>query len=500
MYCAMGRVPVFFRVSLFLQIATFLCGTSLLGIGYLLGGYNIILWGILLLFICNLIYGISEWKKRLIFLFFHAMIFTFLVSRPLISMCRDYQWWYFGREQTYFALNLIWITLLCLRIGCAVYERFAPSDKKSCISETATGYAVYKETDMMRNLRLIALIFYLLTSVFFWMVQIERLQFIQQHDYADIYLSYTEQLPGFVYSIADMSNYGICIYLATFPKKKWTYGPLILFVLGAVPDLVIGIRNTIVLNLLFAFLYFLLRDILERRSHWFGRFEKIAVVVFLPTALIFLSFYNYARDGQIVSMGIWDSIEDLFYKQGVTFDVLCRTHDALPNLPDVVEKNYTFGSFIDYATRGTIARSLLGTSDLGSQNSEILAIYGNSFSHSMSYVAHPEYLSGHGWGSSYLLELFADWGYMGVALGSTVLGAILRWMVDAMKRGVFLRIVILRCMIDLFFIPRAAATGWIVFLITFQFWVAVSFCFFIASLLNKKYSFPTRRKKEHDYV
>lgn len=493
------RPSVLSGISLYLQIATFLLGGVLLFTGYLVNGYNIILLGVLSLFLWNVIYGISKWRKRLLFLTFHLMLFTFLISRPFISFCRGEVWWHWGKEPVYFALNVLWITILALRMGSVLFEAFSRSGRKSSLREQECGYAVFFETDMIRNLRLVSLIFYLLTSVFFWLVQIERLAFIQTHEYADIYLLYKEQMPGFVYSLADMSNYGLCIYLATFPRKRWAYGPLVLFVIGALPDLIIGIRNTIVLNVLFAFLYFLLRDILERRSYWFGRFEKIAVVILLPLALVFLAVYNYTRDGLAVSMGVWDSIEDLFFKQGVTFDVLCRAFEAFPRLPDVVPKNYTFGGFIDYFTRGTIARYLFGTADLGSQNSEILAIYGNSFSHSMSYVAHPEYLNGHGWGSSYLLELFADWGYSGVVFGSSVLGAFLRWITDGMRRGVFLRIVLLRCLMDLFFIPRAAATGWITFTVTFQFWLAVGFCFLLAGLLTKRYSFPVR-KKENYYV
>ncbi len=488
------------RISLFSQLTLFLVGTLLLITGYLGEMYNVILLGILAWFFCNLIYGVSQWRKRLIFLVFQLMIFTFLLSRPVISMCRGDVWWNFEQKTVFFALNLLWITLLCLRIGCMAFEWLFPKPSSPRVLSSRQGYGVYRETDFQKTLRWVSLVFFLITTVFFWVIQLEKLIFIQGRDYAEIYLSYQSSLPGFVFTLSDMSDYALCIFLATFPKKKWVYPVLILYVLGTVPNLIIGVRNPLVLAVLFSFLYFLLRDILENRAYWFGKFEKTAAVILLPAALIFLSFYNYIRDGQAVSMGILESIVDLFYKQGVTFDVLCRAYEALPDLPDVVEKNYTFGPFVDYVTRGTFGQSLFGTSSIGTQNSEIVAVYGNSFAHSMSYVAHPGYLNGYGWGSSYLLELFADWGYAGVVLGSTVLGGLMRWMTDGMRQSGLVRTVILLGLTEIFFIPRAEATGWMMFLITFQFWLAVGFCYAVASLLNKKYSFPTIRKKEKYHV
>ncbi len=494
--------PLRQKVSLFLQIALFLCGGALLGVGYYTGVYNVILWGITCWFCWNLVYGLSQWRTRLIFLFFHVMIFTFLLSRPFIAACRGDVWWLFERETVYFALNVLWITLLCLRLGCMLSEALIFKKPRGCphLIPEKRGYEVYRETEMMKNLRLVSLVFYLIASVFYWMIQIEKLAFIQERDYADIYLSFQSSLPGFFYTISSMADYAMCLFLATFPKKKWVYPVLILYVLGTVPDLIIGVRNPIVLAILFSFVYFLFRDILEGRSYWFGKVEKAAVILLLPAALIFLAFYNYIREGQSVDMGVLESIVDLFYKQGVSFDVLCRAYDVMPDLPDVVEKNYTFGPFIDYLTRGSFGQHLFGTASLGSQNSEELAIYGNSFAHSMSYLANPDYLSGHGLGSSYLLELFADWGYAGVVLGSTVFGAVMRRMGDGMRNGILLRTIVLTGLLQLFFVPRSDATGWLLFLVTFQFWLAIGFCFCVAGLLNKKYSFPTGRKKEDDYV
>ncbi len=483
------------KTLFFGRMVFLLAGLGLIAWGYVSGFYHILLWGIMALFFSNVLHGLHDWKNRLIYLVFQFMIFTFLLSRPFISMVRGEYWWYFNSGAVTFALTVLWVTLLCLQLGVSLVEHFCKFDPKKIPKTPITVPTAYKgDTDGMKNLRLVALIFYLLTFAFFLLVQGERLLFIRTHDYAEIYTSFRQSLPGFVYTVSAMAKYGLCIFLATFPKKRWAYVTLILWVLGGLPDLIIGIRNTIVLNILFAFVYFLLRDVLEQRSYWVGKIEKTAIILLLPAALIFLGVYNYVREGQDVTLGIWDSIVDLFYRQGVTFDVLCLGYDALPKLPDAVPKNYTFGPFIDYFTRGTFGQYFFGTESLGSANSEALAVYGNSFAHSMSYVAHPEYLEGHGWGSSYILELFADWGYLGVIFGSTLLGALMRWMVEGLKKSPFVRTVLLLGLMGLFFIPRAEATGWLSFVLTLQFWLAWGFCFLLASTLNKKYSVSLGKK------
>lgn len=463
-------------------------GALLLIAGYIAEAYNVILCGILICLLSNLIYGFQRWRKRLIFLVFHFVLFTFLIARPTISMLRGYEWWYFGRQSTYFALNMLWITLAFLRLGSMLYERFESklTGKKLCVNSEGSGYDVYIETPFIKYLRRVSLAFFAITTVFYWMIQVEKLMFIQGHDYAEIYISYTSKLPWFVFTLSDMMIYGLCIFLATFPKKRWCYGVLSVYVLGTVPSLIIGVRNPIVLALIFCFVYFLLRDILENRSHWVGKFERIMILVAVPAAIIFLSFYNYVREGEAVSMGVGQSIVDFFYKQGSSFDVLCRAYDAIPRLPKAVPKNYTFGPMIDYIGRGSIGQALFGLKPLGTLNSEALAIYGNSFSHSMSYVVHPAYLQGHGYGSSYVLEFFADWGYMGVALGSAVLGFVMRSMTNLIKKGPVVRTIVFLGLTSLFFIPRAEATKWISFVVMMQFWLAVLFCFALAKVLTKK--------------
>lgn len=467
----------------YLNYALIAISFGVFAIGYLSGNFNVILCGVLCMFVSNMIYSFLNWKSHIIFLILHGTLFTFLLSRPTISMFRGNEWWYFDVDAVCFALNALMLTLVFMRIGAAVAIEYI---NRGASLPTIVSEVRDDRESFIYTLRIISLIFFFATMAVYLLCELEELIFMQGREYEEFYISFKSQLPSYVHTIASMMKYALCIFLATVPPKRMAFIPLAFYVISALPSLIIGVRNGIVLNSLFVLLYYLIRDILGDRQKWIGKIERWAIVLIIPIALLFLSAYNYLRQGEAVSMGVWESVVDLFYKQGVSFDVLCMGYEAIPDLPDIVPKNYTFGGIIDYLTHGNIAQSLFGAIDIGSQNSEILAVYGNSFAHSMSYVAHPQYLEGHGWGSSYLLETFADWGYIGIIIFSLILGSITVIMISAFRKGTLLRTVIMVSLTSFFFIPRAEATGWISFLFTMQFWLAVCFCYFCATVLADK--------------
>ena len=477
------------RVSRFLQAALAIAAVGLFVAGWISGRFTPMLGADLCLLACNVIYAASRWRQRLLFFVFQMTLFIFLMARPTISMLRGDVWWGFEPAAVIFALTALFLTQICLRAGAMLVEWVlenrlpAPAPKRPLSPAKATYQA-----NWLTAMRVVTLAFFALTVGVHLLLELEKLAFMQGREYTELYVSFQSRWPSFLATLASMHTYALCLFLATLPSKRLAFVPLAVFVVSALPSLIIGLRNPIVLHFLFALIYFLLRDALEGGHRWVGAVEKTALIVMTPAAMVFMAAYNYIRDGKAFTLSVWDSLVDLLYKQGVSFDVLCIGHEALPLLPDAVPKNYTFGPFVDYIMHGTAAQRLFGALDLGSQNSVIHAVYGSSFAHSMSYVAREDYLQGHGWGSSYLLESYADWGYIGVAVVSLLLGALLIALVRAMRGGVMMRTVTLVCLAELYFAPRAEATGWLVFLITAQFWLAMIFCWFTAGLFARSYS------------
>ena len=458
--------------------------------GYLLLEYNYCIIAINTVFFANIIYSYINVRRRAVFLIFNICMWVFLISRPTISMLRGDEWWYFDAVNIKFAILSLYVSLIAILCGTALCEHILYKKGEYEKEHTKEYFVISKkEEEFNRSLQVAAGAVFLVCFLMKMLVGLDKIVFMQGKEYYDYYTSYKSSLPYFFTTVASMLPYAMAVFLAAMPKKRYAYFVLGMYVVSTMPNLIIGIRNDIVLALLFSFLYFLLRDYFSAEKHWIGKFERWACVIVVPFALILLGAYNYIRDSADHNMSPLALIVDLFYKQGVSFDVLCIGYAAIPNLPNVVPKNYTFVNIIDYLNTNVVSKTLFGTSDLGSGNNEIRAIYGNDFSHSMSYVAREDYLEGHGYGSSFILETYADWGYIGMILFSILLGMFMLYLISLMRKKRGLRVAVIVCLTQFFFTPRSAATGCLTFLVYVQFWIPVIAIYFLANLINKKYSF-----------
>lgn len=466
----------------------FLLSAFVFLIGKVYFSLNITLVGTLILYIAGILFCFEQVRRRVVTLFFYVTLFVFLLSRPTISMFRGNVWWYYGIDGCHFALNVIYISLICIYFGSIFVDKILEA-KGMYLNEHTGKFLDFNLTKNDKNnaLRFISCVGYYVCLAFSLLQGVYTLIAMNGREYSEMYLETGVSLPFFVQALAVFMPYFLCVYLATLPPKYSAFLALGAYVLSTLPMLVLGARNNTVLAAIFAFVYFIIRDYLDGTKKWVGRFERIALVICIPLGLAFMAYYNYAREGQtVIKGGFFSLIVDFFYKQGVSFDVMCMAHGVMDKLPDVTPKCYTFGGIIDYLTHGMFARELFGAVSLGEGNNVIKAIYGNSFAHILAYLAEPNYLSGHGLGSSYILEGFADLGYAGVAFVSTALSTFMTCAICIFRKNTFWRIFILNCLTSFFLIPRAEATGWLNFIVYLQFWAVLFFCYFMADIFLKE--------------
>lgn len=485
------------RYSIFaLSIALFLSGYISLVFNSTMP-FNVMLSGVLLILINNMLYSFERIKSRVYFLFFNVMVFIFLIGRPTIEMLKREERWEIGSGATIWALSAIFTSLLFLFIGSLVAEKLVDNSeiKKEKLNQyycnSFNKRLCYKNNNVefIKSIRKISLFLFYITMSFLLLYQFEQLMFMRGREYVEYYTAFKSRLPHIFLSISDTYKYFFCIFLATMPKKKETFVPLALYIISAIPSLIIGIRGPLVLNLIFVFLYYLLRDILEDKEKWIGYKEKAAIAIFAPTGIIFLGAYNYIREGEDVSQNtIIDLFIDFIHKQGVSFNVLCIGYDSIPYISKSGVISYTFGGVIDYFTHGTIAQKLFGAKALPSGNNLTIALESNSFAHRMAYISRgQEYLDGHGWGSSYLLETFADFGFIGIIVFSSIMGCLLMLFIPMIKRNWCLATYAFMILTYIYFCPRDAATGWMTFASTFQFTGTLVFTHIFAKLCTKRY-------------
>ena len=469
----------------FLHFCFFVIGFSLFFIGNITIHFNIILCGLLFFYLSLLFYCFKRFKRRCILTFLYIMIWVFLLSRPTVNMFKGVIWWYYTNEEMLFGLNSIFVALVFIHLGNIVCEAILEKNGHYKNEKTPLFFPEkLGDENLNKTLRFISGAGFIVAFIFTTVVGIEKMLFVRNHSYEDIYANFSSSLP-YVFSIfADFLPFFLCVFLGTLPKKSSAFVFLVFYTASKVPMFILGTRADIVLAAVFALVYFIIRDYLDGTKYWLGKFEKTAIVIACPFVLALLGAYNYIRAGtNVVDGGFFAIIIDFFYKQGVTFDISCRAYSAIPLLPGNSPKFYIFGGFIDYFTHGSIAQILFGATDLGPGNSVFKATEGHSFAHGLAYVMEPDYLAGKGCGSSFIMESYADFGYIGIAVFSFFLAFVICYMIPLFKRNRLLRIIILTALTSLFIVPRAEAIGWLTFVINIKFWLVIVFCYLFANIL-----------------
>lgn len=467
-----------------------LVGGVIFAFGLKIADIEMVFWGTLCLWINNVIYAMKNIRERIVFLLFHISFFTFLLSRELISSIRGEKWWIKdaqAMENYQFAFFAMAISLIGIFFGAIFLNNIARNKKKEKLKiETTHKWLQYS-----------SIIIFFISLLFFVIQEAEKLIFMAGKGYVEYYSSFQQILPGVVYSLASFMKYSLCVFLATKPKKKQAFIPLALFEISAIPDLIIGVRNPIILNTLFILSYYVIRDYHNIKEKWIGKFEKIILGIGIPIGIIFMNLYARVRSHlSITENKVFHSFLDFFYGQGVTFDIIVKGYGWRNNLPERPFRNYTFGGFIDYIVHGRIGQKIFGTTALPSANCYDNGTLSNSLAHNLAYTMDQEkYLSGRGWGSSYLLENYIDFGYFGVLFLSIILGMILIFLVKGYSRYTIISVICLVSIMNIYFIPRAEATGWLSFVITFQFWACIIGCYIGSKIL--KFIFGLIKKEKN---
>ncbi len=457
--------------------------------GYFDNSFNIMLVSVAMMWSCSVMYCFENWDSRMLLLMFNVVVFVFLMGRPLIDLFYGSKWCFSGYNANFFAVTSIYLSLISLMFGQWLGE-CKNCRKSGIVREHHDDPGAFQKSEYIRNLGIVSLLLFYVSVVFLFAVELEKLLYMRGRSYEEIYVSFKTNLPYVVNALGSMCKYFLCIFLATMPSKRESLPPLALFIISNVPCFLIGGRSKLVVGFIFVLVYFMIRDILDDGEKWFGATEKFLILVGSPIALAFLGAYNYVREGKkIAPSGFFDLIVDFFYKQGVSFEVLKIGYNTIPKIKYTGFVNYTFGEVVDYLLHGTLAQVLWGAESLGSGQTQKLGLNSSLLANRMAYTASKtQFLKGHGWGSSYLLDTYADWGYIGIVVFSMLLGWLFARMIFYFKKGVFPATMVLLVLTSIYYCPRSSATFWMSFVVYAQCWVSVALCFLCAGICTKKYS------------
>ncbi len=455
--------------------------TIFLGIIYIYNDSIVtLLLTLVMLIVSSTLYCFNNIKYYIIHLIFYITIFLFLVSRPTIDYFK------YGLINTYqedvyrFSFLAVIISIIGLTIG-----GFLVSKRENKLKEEIK---TLKNKRFIDSVRKVSLLVFLVSYPFYLVRIIERLMYRLNVSYYEYYADFKSELPYFTYTLSTFVVYAMCIYLATKPNKRHSTIVLGLFVTANVFNLLIGTRNPFVLSLIFSFVYFFVRNQTEK-GVWIGVKEKAMLYLGTPIMMLVMGFLNYARDGEgIGNMSLSELLIDFVYKQGTSFGVLARGYLYGSNLPVREFRNYTFSPIIEYITRGNLGILFGGTPFVSANNSLELALTSDRYAHNISYIVlRQDYLAGHGIGGSYVMEMYTDYGMIGLFLLSIIMGiSFIFMMKSSYQSGILFFSITLLILNNLFFMPRGSFTESFLNLFTLQFWGIVIVIFFVAGLINRK--------------
>ena len=310
----------------------------------------------------------------------------------------------------------------------------------------------------------ISKLFFYTTIPFAIASRLAIVRFVGNNSYTEYYTDYSELLVGntalYIVSKIELAMpVALCIFLATYPTKKDSKKILIVYFIYLLISLGAGSRGPFVLGILLLLVFFVTMQGIRPEEKWFSRRYLLVLLLLVPVAAVSGYMYNLARFGiSNESTSLLDAFTGFFYDQGVTVTVIKRAYQFADQIPE--QGLYT----LEFVHSGIIAR-LLGI-PVYNGNSINHAMHGGSFTHAIGYVIMGQgYLAGRGTGSSYIAELYHDFGYIGVVIGSFIYGVIFSKLTEKDSQSVLSRAIVFALMTQFLWAPRGGFSAFLSYLL-----------------------------------
>ncbi len=379
-------------------------------------------------------------STNIFFMCFLLSFFVFLISGDLAEQIFQRKYWLqFGEAANVHSRICILISLIFLFLG------FIFSRRNSHIKISFGGHKSHNEY-YISKIRSASRIVYLLTYSVLLFDTLNKVAFVAIGGYISYYTSYISLLPTVIVKIGDFAPIALVVFLATFPSKKECRTPLVLYMVYAIALLLMGQRGGLIYNFIFVFGYLFYRNKHDENGEvWVSKKIVGLLIASIPVVLVLLQIYEYVRSGldiQFESFG--DSIVDFFVNIGSSSKVIKAGYVYQDEIPK--GNFYSLGTTLNYFKFSSLFN--FSSSEIPAAHTAAYALEGHRFDDMISYLyMRTQYLNGHGAGSSFIAELYADFGYIGVAVGSYLYGVLFKkisnldkknWLATAVKILMFM--------------------------------------------------------------
>lgn len=454
--------------------------------GVFLNDISLLNYSVFLMWINNVCYAIEDFYERIFFFAFQITFFTFLMGRTvsgLFLIKKDY--YNFSNDILMHTEICLFTALISLYVGYFLFT-------KVCLTKHKTLQVIDYESPKYHLTRQISKYLFWCMLPFSMLVIAEKAIFVRTMGYADYYVEYTSRFPYFVTKFGDICPLAFYIFLATMPSKKEIKVPLLFFVLRAVSLMFTGKRADFVVPVLVLILYFARRnDIHPGGERWLSKKHLRCIAVCVPFLLVVLNLYNTIRfdsSNNSSSSSFLEGILNFFDNTGFSVNVISFEKKYEDSIPD---KIYSFGDTVDYLRENFITQVFFEFPVYKTQTAE-KALYGNNFSQTLTYIHSPSYyLSGRGYGSSYIAEAYHDFGYFGIVLWSFIYSYMLAKVYSFQGRGIVYISMALQALRYILMAPRNMASAFISEYINVYTWMII-----VAVTLAVRFILETKHVKD----
>lgn len=421
----------------------------------------------------GLSYTLKRLNDRVVLFAFHLTIFTFLMARLFIDdfasgYTSDYTEnaqtvAHYSRSAEYFIYFVLTLSLYFVQIGYLFRNKEGAIE----VSMNKSYSRVYIDKVKVISKRLSYLLY-----VFTIFTTLEMIMYIWSNGYLAYYLSFNHSLPHAFYTLDAAFGFAFFLFLACMPEKKEAKPLIYLYLLRACLALLSGQRSSFILPALFIVIYLFLRSSMTPEDPWIGRKGKIALLASFPFVCASMFVVMLIRgDNAGGNEGLFTYFLDFFYQQGGSVKILGLSYDMQGNIPD--GQLYSLGPLIRWFD-GNFVTQLLG---LGHRYEEVtveMAMKGHNLGSFLTYNSDEyKYLNGGNYASSYIAELWLDFGYVGVVVGSIIYGRIMADVLTFAKNNLWKATIAFIMMYNIIYAPRACYIYFITECMSYSFIVIV---------------------------
>lgn len=422
-----------------------------------------------------MIYLLLDIKNSVMSIAFAITFFTFLMGRQisdrfgLHAIENPFVSFSFSESENLHAETLVLISLICLWVGSIIFKKKFVDAKDR----------VQLNFDKSKYVRQAAKILFFICLPFALVNYYVLSTSVLSGGYISTYVEgFSSGIPSYVGKIGEFAQVAFIVYLAGMPTKRDFNRTLPFYLLYLVFTLGDGRRFAFLSGIILIAVYLYIRNTVRSGGVvWFGKKTLFAFAIIGPILMVLMIIMAGLRAGYDATKNPDNPLIRFFYTQGFSINLIKFADYYKSDLPE--NRFYSFFSSTTFFQN--ILSPIIGFQPYSGHNVRN-ALEGFSLDHALTYRAYGEdiYLGGAGMGSTYIAEVFHDFGYIGVIAVNLLYSYILRKIDSINGNNIWKTSVLLFVFVSMLFISRAGADSFLTSVINLTTLTALFIIFMIS--------------------